>query len=254
MSSDLLLSSSCLIRTLCTFTLYLFSPFFHGQINSHYFECTSRGAIVLYVGDTATAAAALQRQKNKDKDNWYLRRDRNTYEEFSSYGEVKIAAGEIAKAIGGAISAVASGGALSGVLTKQLTNVVVNAGWSSMEKEERVVKQIFDEDVCIFLEITKSTKSTNKELMGSSTNNVLLSADTKFSYMKAKTAWAKTELRKMQNDHAEDTLQYINGLPGWSASGSEAMAGGMNGGKGGGKIDRDRAECLFCQRSECHIL
>ena len=202
--------------------------------------------------NVAGAPAELKRQENKEDDNWDYKEDRRVYEEKTTATELHLAVGKIADAIVGTVTAMASGGTLAPFLLKSLRGAVVNASWSASDKRDKLVKKEIGEKVMVFIEIDKFSQSSNKGLMGSTRSTLNVKADTKFLVATALNDAAIRKLQNMKRAQMADKLNYIKEAQLWSAKEEEKA---KNGGKGGGKIDRDRTECTFCQRTElCHIM
>lgn len=167
-------------------------------------------------GPDPYAEAPSPKNIDNEKPDWeIMQRRQRVFEERTKTKEIKVAAGKIADSIVGSIATVASGGALSAVLINGLRDVVINASWSSCEKQETIREQLFDDDTLVFVEITKSSTSIQKKIAGFGSNIVLIKADTKYSYMKAGNEAAREKLRAMKRKQAQDVSKYIDDLPGW---------------------------------------
>ena len=171
--------------------------------------------------NVAGAPAALKRQESKLDDNWDYKEDRRVYEEETTATELHLAVGKIADAIVSTVTTMASGGAFTPFLLKSLRGAVVNAGWSATDQRDKLIKKEFGNNVCLYIEIDKMTRSTEKKLMGSTRKSLVLKADTKFLMMTALNAAAKRELKQMKDNQAKDKLKYIKKTPGWSQEGRE---------------------------------
>lgn len=155
---------------------------------------------------------AGKRDSEKDKPHWeIIQRRRHVFEERAETAEMKVAVEKIADTIVASFVTVAYGGALSAALVSGLRNVVVNASWSSDEKQE-LHWYLLKNDTLVFVTITKSSRSIHKKTAGFGSDIVLIEADTTFSYIKAGNQTAKKQLRAMKKKKAQDVSRYIDDM------------------------------------------
>ena len=206
---------------------------------------------------TDTEPDELKEEESQFVDDWDYEESRQIFEEDTRQTTLEVAVGKIATAVVGAVTTVATGGAAAPALVGSIKNVVLNAGWSQSDKKDKIVKKVFHQNVCIYLEIHTSTKMDTKNAMGSSKQTTYLRADTKFTVMTAKSNTAMKKLKAMKLKQVEDKQKYIDSRDGWcdeqtpdERKQKEEENANFQKQKKVGRADR---EASFCEGPGCSI-
>eukprot|EP01083_Nonionella_stella_P119480 357177_1 len=149
-------------------------------------------------------------EKNEEPIYKVLKKEKLMFEETTESGEIKVAAGKIAKAITAAIGAYATGGSLSSVLATQLENAVINIEWKTSEKNESIVKQFFENNTYLFVSIDREISQKSKKFMGMGQSKYEIKAPTRFFYAESGNDAATKELQSRANKEKDDAFKWID--------------------------------------------
>jgi len=149
-----------------------------------------------------------------------MQRRTKSYVDYQPRCDLQKAVDEIAQMISECVAATASN-QLSPLMLDSVKNFVTNAEWGTIDQEEVLKGHIFDGDQCLYLELTKKTTSTEKKSKGSDDEQLCVIAEAVFCFMVAANESARDDLQRIKKQDAADTLEYMDGLKGWTAVSQE---------------------------------